>query len=94
MTVIVMERAPPGVRRELTRWLLEIRAGVFVGTVSARVREKLWELACERNLVGVVIMVWGARNEQGFAIRCFGDTTREIVDWEGLTLVCRRPSAD
>ncbi len=48
MMVLVLERVPPSLRGELTRWLLELRAGVFVGTVSALVRERLWQLACER----------------------------------------------
>jgi len=38
MTVIILERVPVGVRGELTRWMLEIHTGVFVGTLSARVR--------------------------------------------------------
>ena len=39
MTVVILEAASPGLRGYLTRWMLEIRAGVFVGRVSARVRE-------------------------------------------------------
>lgn len=39
MTVIVLTAVPPGLRGHLTRWLLEISSGVYVGYVSARVRE-------------------------------------------------------
>jgi CRISPR-associated endoribonuclease Cas2 subtype I-E len=35
LTVIIVERATPGLRGQLTRWMLEVRAGVFVGTLSA-----------------------------------------------------------
>lgn len=94
MTVLILERAAPGVRGELSRWVLEIRAGVFVGTLSARVRNKLFELVCNKTIGGAVIMMWPARNEQGFAVRTFGDTTRAIVDVEGLTLVAKRPRTE
>lgn len=32
MVVIVLSACPAGLRGHLTRWLLEISAGVFVGT--------------------------------------------------------------
>ena len=38
MVVMILERVPVLLRGELTRWLLEVRAGVFVGTMSAGVR--------------------------------------------------------
>lgn len=41
MIVVVLSACPVGLRGDLTRWLLEISAGVFVGKVSARVREHL-----------------------------------------------------
>lgn len=90
MTIIIVERATPGLRGQLTRWLLEVRAGVFVGTVSARVREKLWELTRSRNPKGGSLLVYRARNEQGFAVESHGDTSRSVFENEGLLLV-RRP---
>lgn len=90
MTVIIVERATPGLRGQLTRWLLEVRAGVFVGTVSARVREKLWELTRLRIRRGAALLVHRAKNEQGFAISTHGDPSRSVIDMDGLQLV-RRP---
>ncbi|MCC7536685.1 MAG: type I-E CRISPR-associated endoribonuclease Cas2 [Deltaproteobacteria bacterium] len=90
MTVIVVERATPGLRGQLTRWMLEVRAGVFVGTLSARVREKLWTLTRSRNPKGGSLLVYRAQNEQGFVVEAHGDTTRAIIDSDGLLLV-RRP---
>jgi CRISPR-associated protein Cas2 len=43
MVVVILESVPKTVRGELTRWLLELRAGVFAGNISAIVRDKLWE---------------------------------------------------
>ena len=40
--IMIPERVPQSLRGELTRWLLELKAGVFVGRVSAMVRERLW----------------------------------------------------
>lgn len=90
MTVIVVERARIGLRGQLTRWMLEVRAGVFVGTLSERVRAKLWALVCARNPKGGSLLVYRARNEQGFMVESHGDTSRTIFDIDGLMLV-RRP---
>ncbi len=87
MMVLILERASPGLRGELTRWLLEPRAGVFVGTVSARVRDCLWQKVCRSAKVGAALMVYTTNTEQGFALRAFGDPSRELVEFEGLWLV-------
>jgi CRISPR-associated protein Cas2 len=42
MLVITLTDCPLGLRGYLTKWLLEINSGVFVGHVSVRVRESLW----------------------------------------------------
>ena len=42
MMVIVVETAPPRLRGRLAVWLLEIRAGVYVGDYSRRVRAMIW----------------------------------------------------
>lgn len=85
---MVLERVPAGVRGELTRWMLELRAGVFVGTLSALVREKLWELVCQKMAGGAGLIVYSTNTEQGFAIRFWGETGKVPVDYEGLTLIC------
>ena len=42
MLVIVLENAPPRLRGRLAVWLLEIRAGVYVGNYSVKVRDHIW----------------------------------------------------
>lgn len=88
MMVLVVERVSGSVRGELTRWLLEPKAGVFVGRVSAMVRDKLWEKVC-KGMKGreAGLLVYSADTEQGFAIRHHGETTRLVVDFEGLALI-------
>jgi len=87
MVVLILENVPTSLRGELTRWLLEPKAGVFVGRVSALVREQLWQKACSGAKGGGCVMVHSCNSEQGFQIRSWGETTRQIVDWEGLLLV-------
>lgn len=91
MVVLIVESVPVGLRGQLSRWMLEPKAGVFVGTVSAAVRDLLWEKACEEVATGGVTMIYRTDNEQGFAIRSYGETSRQIEEWEGLFLV-RRPN--
>ena len=87
MLVMILEKVPATLRGELTRWLIEPNPGVFVGDVSALVRDRLWDKCCQRRRMGGVIQVWSTNNEQGFAIRAQGLTKREIVDYDGLCLV-------
>jgi CRISPR-associated protein Cas2 len=93
LNVIVLECATPALRGQLTRWMLEVRAGVYVGTLTARVRQKLWELVCARSPEGGALLVFRAPNEQGFIVESHGDTSRSVIDNEGMQLV-RRPLED
>lgn len=87
MVVIILEKVSPSLRGELTRWLIEPHPGVFVGHVSGMVRDRLWDKCCERLRDGGVVQLWSTNNEQRFAIRSAGDTKREVVDFEGLSLI-------
>ena len=40
--VVVAESVPPRLRGRLAIWLLEVRAGVYIGDVSRRTREMIW----------------------------------------------------
>ncbi|NLH48529.1 MAG: type I-E CRISPR-associated endoribonuclease Cas2 [Myxococcales bacterium] len=90
MVVMILENTPPNLRGQLTRWMIEPRAGVFVGKMSAMVRDRLWEKVIRHKRTGGCIQIYPAANEQGFSIRAEGDTSRTLVDFEGLTLVARR----
>ncbi len=88
MVVMVLETVPPSVRGELTRWLIEPHPGVFVGHVSAMVRDKLWEKCCKHlKKGGGALQIWSTNTEQKFQMRAFGMTKREIVNYEGLQLI-------
>lgn len=87
MTVFILERATPGLRGKLKRWMLEPHAGVFIGTLSKRVRDKLWQRITGSNRVGGCLMIFRAPTEQGFTIESYGETRRSIIDNEGLQLI-------
>lgn len=63
MLVIVTEAAPPRLRGFLARWLLEVRAGVYVGDYSVRVRERLWKVVTEELEDGNAVLAWSTNNE-------------------------------
>jgi len=87
MVVMILENVPVSLRGELARWLIEPCPGTFVGDVSAMVRDRLWEKCCSRRKQGGVIQAWSTNTEQGFDIRTFGLTRREVVDYDGLKLI-------
>jgi len=58
MLVIVVENAPPRLRGRLAVWLLEIRAGVYVGTYSRRTREMIWEQVRAAIEDGNAVIAW------------------------------------
>lgn len=88
MVVVVLAVVPERLRGHLTRWLMEISPGVYVGKVSARVRELLWEQIRENCKHGRAIMAYTTDNEQGLALKTHGQEW-EPVDYEGLTLIMR-----
>lgn len=91
MVVLVLTACPVGLRGHLTRWLMEISPGVFVGAVPARVREQLWERVLELCKDGRAVMVHSVRGEQRLAFRIHRHEW-EPVDIDGIELI-RRPSA-
>ncbi|MFJ2028384.1 type I-E CRISPR-associated endoribonuclease Cas2e [Streptosporangium sp. NPDC087985] len=89
MTVIVLTRCPAGLRGFLTRWLMEISPGVFIGGPSARIREALWAEVRQYADTGRALLVYSTNNEQGFTFETH-DHKWHPIDHEGLTLI-RRP---
>ncbi len=91
MMVIVVENVPPRLRGRLAVWLLEIRAGVYVGDYSVKVREMIWNTVENGIEDGNAVMAWSARNETGFAFRTLGSNRRVPVDLDGMGLVSFLP---
>ena len=86
-TTFVLTAVQANIRHALTRWMIEPAAGVFVGTLSARVRDELWDQICAAVSDGSGLLISSAPTEQGFTVRTCGRQRREIIDQEGLLLV-------
>ena len=87
MVVIATTAVPAHLRGALSRWTSEVVPGIFVGSVSARVRDELWHTVTEVVGDGAAILVHPAATEQGYAIRTAGTRRRVPVDFDGLTLI-------
>lgn len=93
MLVVVTEAVPPRLRGRLAVWLLEIRAGVYVGDMSRRIREMIWQQVEELAEDGNVVMAWATNTESGFDFITYGKNRRMPVEFDGLRLVTFLPES-
>jgi CRISPR-associated protein Cas2 len=91
MLVIVVENVPPRLRGRLGLWLVEVRAGVYVGDVSRRVREMIWDNLEKGIDDGNAVMAWTSNNESGFDFMTLGANRRIPVEMDGIKLVSFLP---
>ncbi|BBK36760.1 type I-E CRISPR-associated endoribonuclease Cas2 [Allostella sp. ATCC 35155] len=87
MMVVVVENAPPRLRGRLAVWLLEVRAGVYVGNYSRRTREMIWTEVTEAIGEGSGVIAWAAPTDAGFSFETCGPNRRIPVDLDGFRLV-------
>lgn len=89
MVVLVLEKCPPRLKGSISLWLFETARGVWVGDVSERVRQGIWEHCVAECGDGRCVMVWTASDvEQGFRFATF-NARWDIVDLDGLLLASR-----
>lgn len=89
MIVITLTDCPLSLRGELTKWLLEINTGVYVGNVSSRVRDQIWKKVQEQAPKGRSTMVFSCvTNEQKLDFRTH-QSDWEPIDYDGLKLMLR-----
>jgi CRISPR-associated protein Cas2 len=91
VTVIVLSACPPGLRGQLTRWLLEIAPGVFVEHVPGRVRDLLWDRIIGLVGRGRALMVYSTDGEQRLAFKVHGHHWAP-EDHDGIHLMRRPPT--
>ena len=91
MLVIVVENAPPRLRGRLAIWLLEVRPGVYVGKVSRRVREMIWDHVAKGLEIGNAVMAWSTNTESGYDFLTMGSNRRIPVEMDGIKLVSFLP---
>jgi len=93
MLVIVVENVPPRLRGRLGLWLVEVRAGVYVGKVSRRVREMIWKNVVTGVDDGNAVMAWSSNVESGFDFMTIGANRRIPVEMDGIKLVSFVPES-
>lgn len=89
--VVVTENVPPRLRGRMAIWLLEVRAGIYIGDVSRRTREMIWQQLSEGHENGNVVMAWASNHESGYEFQTLGSNRRMPVEFDGLRLVSFSP---
>ncbi len=72
-------------------WLLEVRAGVYVGNYSARTRGVIWDQVEVYIEQGDAVMIWKAPTDQGYDFKTVGSNRRMRADFDGMKLVSFAP---
>lgn len=93
LTIICSSSVPPGIRGALTQWLLEVLPGIFLGTITTRVRNELWNTlveALQESPNAYAVLVHHATNEQGYTLHQTGNHAYQVEDFMGLQLITRQ----
>jgi CRISPR-associated endoribonuclease cas2 len=88
LTVVTLSKVPNSLRGDLTKWMQELAAGVYVGSFNIRIRELLWKRIIDNIGDGEATICYPCKNELGY---CFDtmNTQREVVDFDGIPIVQR-----
>lgn len=90
MMALVLTAVPVGLRGDLTKWLLEISPGVFVGNVSTRVREFIWGRVISECKKGRALLVYSTDTEQKLDFESHNHDW-EPTEFDGIILM-KRPA--
>jgi len=86
MLLIDLLDAEQRLEGQISRKLLEIRPGVYVGSLPKRQLEVLWDAVVESK-PRAALLVYAAKTETGVSMKSLGDHRYKIVDSDGLQLV-------
>lgn len=87
----IRKSVPPRLRGRMAIWLLEVRAGVYIGDTSKRTREMIWQQLSEGYEDGNVVMAWASNHESGYEFQTLSANRRVPVEFDGLRLVAFQP---
>ena len=87
MIVVILISAPEAVKGFTSRYLIEVSAGVFAGTLNRRVRDSLWDFITTNIKRGQALLMHTKNNAQGYQILSVNFTKREVVEYDGLQLL-------
>ena len=86
MMLIDLLDAPALLEGQISRKLLEVRPGVYVGSLSKRQMETLWEAVVEAQ-PRAALLVYAGKTETGISMKSFGSHRYRIIDSDGVQLV-------
>lgn len=87
MIVITMSKCPPSLKGDLSKWMFEMSPGVYIGNLSRRVRDRLWERIQKSIHQGWAVMAYNAQCEQSFQLEIVGDPHLSVEDYDGIQLI-------
>ena len=88
MFVVVNTPAVPDhVKGYTDRFLVEVSPSMYVGNVSRRVADELWDVLVENRSQGHITMILSnAKTEQQYEVRVDGRNDVQMRDFDGLKL--------
>lgn len=86
MVIISVEHAEPKIEGYLTRHMLKIRPGIFVGRLSKTRRDCLWEHIIDEQPDIDSVMCYDMANKT-ISIQTHGNPTRKVIDVDGIQLL-------
>ncbi len=89
--MIVVENVPPSLRGRLSIWLVELRAGVYAGNYSVKVRDMIWDQVVSNIGKGNAVMAWHTPNDAGYDFMTFGVNRRIPREMDGIKLISYLP---
>lgn len=91
-TVVLCIKKPSNLLRGVLRGaLLEVQAGIFIGTLDAKLITHLHQIINE-SLCTATLCVTHSKSPTGHRIKVFGDPHRYITELDGVQLVARKKS--
>lgn len=88
MIVVILSRCPQSLRGDLTKWLIEVDTLVFVGKITARIKDLLWKRIVDSCEDGKATMVFESTNEQRFDFVSINSDWHPI-DCDGFRLMMK-----
>lgn len=94
VVIIITESVQAACHGVVSRYLMRVGAGIYVGTLTSRVRDAMWLQAQEFRGRGEMTMIYPSVTPQGFTILGSGKSPKWLVDFDGLTFLKKRISRD
>lgn len=91
MMIIKTTNVPDRIRGRLSRYLLEIDPGLYIGNFNNRTRSRIWSAIISDDALfasedAVIVMAWATQDDNGFSFISFGERRRHPFNLEGLIL--------